>query len=109
MSTKMPGRFQRFEREQPRIIAAYTALGDACQGAGPLTPTERVLVKLGVAIGMQHEGAVHSHTRKALAAGASPAAIRHAALLATTTIGFPRMMAALSWIDDVLAAEESGS
>ncbi len=108
MSTKVPGRFQRFEREQPRIVAAYTALGDACQDAGPLAAPQRALVKLGVAIGMQHEGAVHSHTRKALEAGASPAEIRHAALLATTTIGFPRMMAALSWIDDVLGDRAGG-
>jgi alkylhydroperoxidase/carboxymuconolactone decarboxylase family protein YurZ len=102
MSTTVPGRFQRFERDQPKIAAAYTALGDACQNAGPLEARTRALVKLGVAIGMQHEGAVHSHTRKALEAGASAAEIRHAALLATTTIGFPRMMAALSWMDDVL-------
>jgi alkylhydroperoxidase/carboxymuconolactone decarboxylase family protein YurZ len=102
MSTTVPGRFQRFEREQPQIAAAYGALGDACQHAGPLAPPARALVKLGVAIGMQHEGAVHSHTRKALEAGLEPAEIRHAALLATTTIGFPRMMAALSWIEDVL-------
>lgn len=52
------------------------------------------------------EGAVHSHARKCLAAGATAAEIRHAALQATTTIGFPSMMAALSWIDDVLGDEE---
>jgi alkylhydroperoxidase/carboxymuconolactone decarboxylase family protein YurZ len=28
--------------------------------------------------------------------------IRHVVLLATTTIGFPAMMSAMSWVDDVL-------
>ena len=102
MKTKIPGRFQRFVEEQPKVAEAYAALGSACQASGPLDDRARVLVKLGVAIGMQHEGAVHSHTRKALEAGASADEIRHVAILSTTTIGFPRMMAALSWIDDIL-------
>ncbi len=102
MRTKLPGRYQRFMEEQPKVAEAYTALGAACQTAGPLDGRTRALIKLGVAIGMQHEGAVHSHTRKAIEAGASAEEIRHAALLSTTTIGFPRMMAALSWIDDIL-------
>jgi alkylhydroperoxidase/carboxymuconolactone decarboxylase family protein YurZ len=47
------------------------------------------------------EGAVHSHTR-ALEAGCTPGEIRHVVLLATMTIGFPAMMSAMSWVDDVL-------
>lgn len=43
-----------------------------------------------------------SHARKALAAGASPAEIRHVVLLAIPTVGFPAMMAALTWIGDEL-------
>jgi alkylhydroperoxidase/carboxymuconolactone decarboxylase family protein YurZ len=60
------------------------------------------LVKLGLAIGFRSEGAVHSHTRKALATGAARDEIRQVALLAITTIGFPAGMAAMSWIEDVL-------
>jgi alkylhydroperoxidase/carboxymuconolactone decarboxylase family protein YurZ len=33
-------------------------------------------------------------------AGVSPEEIRHAILLTLTTIGFPRAMAALSWVQD---------
>ena len=51
---------------------------------------------------MRHEGAVHAHARKALDAGCSPEELRHAAILATTTLGFPGMMAGYSWVDDVL-------
>ncbi|MDQ3621785.1 MAG: carboxymuconolactone decarboxylase family protein [Verrucomicrobiota bacterium] len=47
---------------------------------------------------------MHSHTRRALEAGASPEEIRHTVLLSITSIGFPNTMAAMSWIDDVLEA-----
>jgi 4-carboxymuconolactone decarboxylase len=50
---------------------------------------------------MRSEGAVHSHTRRALAAGASPEEVQHAVIAATSTIGFPNVMAALSWVSDV--------
>jgi alkylhydroperoxidase/carboxymuconolactone decarboxylase family protein YurZ len=46
---------------------------------------------------------VHAHVRRARDAGASADDIRHAIRLATTTVGFPTMMSALSWADDVLA------
>lgn len=100
---KVPGRFKEFVQKYPDMAAAYNALGDAAQAAGPLDAKTRALVKLGIAIGMQHEGATHSHTRKAIEAGATPDEVRHAALLAVTTLGFPRMMAARGWIEDVLS------
>jgi alkylhydroperoxidase/carboxymuconolactone decarboxylase family protein YurZ len=102
MATTLPGHYQRFVQTYPKIAEAYRALGDACHSAGPLDERTRALVKLGIAAGFRHEGAVHSHARKALEAGASTAEIRHAVFLAMTTIGFPATMAALSWIDDVL-------
>ena len=43
-----------------------------------------------------------SNTRKALEAGATAEEIAHAVLLALTTTGFPNMIAALGWIDEVL-------
>jgi alkylhydroperoxidase/carboxymuconolactone decarboxylase family protein YurZ len=33
--------------------------------------------------------------------GATKEEVRHAIILLTNTIGFPNMMAALSWVDDV--------
>ena len=65
----------------------------------------RRLVKLGIAVGAGLEGAVHSHTRRALAEGITPEEIRHAILMAMTTVGFPRTMAALSWVNDLLESE----
>lgn len=100
---RLPQRFLAFQREFPRVFAAYEALGEAAQAAGPLAARERALVKLALAIGAGLEGAVHAHARRALEAGCTAADVRHVAVLATTTLGFPRMMATLSWVDDVLA------
>jgi len=99
---KLPKRYTEFLDAYPSVAKAYRDLGDACSQAGPLDEKTRALVHLGIAVGRQHEGAVHSHTRKALEAGLRAAEIRHAVILSTTTIGFPAMMAALSWVDDVL-------
>lgn len=94
--------FQRFGDAYPNVAAAYEALGAAAQTAGPLAAKTRALVKLALAIGAWREGAVHSAAGRALAAGCSPAEIRHVVVMATTTLGFPSMMAAMRWVDDVL-------
>jgi alkylhydroperoxidase/carboxymuconolactone decarboxylase family protein YurZ len=90
----------------PEVGKAYEELGNSVNQAGPLDAKTRALVKLGICIGARMEGAAHSHVRKALAAGCTPQEIRHAVLQATTTVGFPNMMAGLSWVDDVLGEQE---
>ena len=100
---KLPSRYLRFQESYPEVFKAYDSLGAATQAAGPLPPKIRALLKLALAVGARLEGAVHSHTRRALEAGCAPEEIRHVVLLATTTIGFPGMMSTLSWVDDVLA------
>ena len=97
-----PKRFLKFIEEHEAVGAAYQALGEATRHAGPLDEKQVALVKLGIAVGMRHEGAVHAHARKALRAGCSPEEIRHVVVLATTTLGFPGMMAAYSWVDDIV-------
>ncbi|HLE32729.1 MAG TPA: carboxymuconolactone decarboxylase family protein [Bacteroidota bacterium] len=98
----IPKRFQAFMDSHPEVAKGYNALGDAVHRAGPLDEKTRALVKLGISTGARLEGAVHSHARKALAAGVSPEEMKHAVILSLPTIGLPSMMAALSWIDDVL-------
>lgn len=99
--------FRRFAAEYPQVAAAYEALGDAAQAAGPLDAKTRALVKLAVAVGAFREGAVHSTAGRALAAGCSPESIRHVVVLAMTTLGFPSTMAAMRWVDDVLGTPRS--
>ena len=98
----VPARYLKFQKSYPKIFRAYAALGAASQEAGPLPKKTRALAKLAIALGARMEGAVHSHTRRALEAGCAPDEIRHVVLLATSTLGFPAMMSALSWVEDVL-------
>lgn len=104
--TKIPGWYNQQKKQYPVIFKAYEELGDACREAGPLDGKTASLVKLAIAVGTRHEGAVHSHTRRSLEAGASMAECRHVVLLSLTTIGFPSMMAALSWVGDVAKEAE---
>lgn len=99
---KLPSHYEKFLDAFPLVADAYQSLGAACLEAGPLDSKTTALVKLGLAIGAGLEGASHAHVRKALEAGASPDEIRHAVLLATTTLGFPCMMRGLAWAQDVL-------
>ena len=98
----LPGRFVRFQQTYPELFKAYEELGKTAASAGPLDKRQIALVKLGIAAGARMEGAVHSHCRRALEAGCTPEEIRHAILLAITTLGFPAMMACLSWVDEII-------
>ena len=98
----LPNVYLRFRDSYPAVAAALDGLGEAVDGAGPLDERTARLIKLGLAIGASAEGAVRSNARKALAAGATAAEIRHAALLGVTTCGFPAAIAGFGWIDEVL-------
>ncbi|MDQ3624207.1 MAG: carboxymuconolactone decarboxylase family protein [Verrucomicrobiota bacterium] len=102
--TGLPTRFVKFQTQYPALAQALDQLGAAASSAGPLERKTIELVRLAIAVGAREQGAVHSHTRRALEAGASPEEIRHAVLLSITSIGFPNTMAAMSWVDDVLEA-----
>jgi 4-carboxymuconolactone decarboxylase len=95
-------RYQLMKRRFPKLMSAVEQLGEAAVGAGPLDEKTKELVQLGAAAALRSEGAVHSHTRRALESGASADEVRHAIVLLTSTIGFPTVAAALSWADDVI-------
>ena len=67
---KIPKPFTDFVKSHPEIAEAYENLSEKCQESGPLDQRERLLVKLGIAIGSGVEGSVRSQVRKALDAGA---------------------------------------
>jgi alkylhydroperoxidase/carboxymuconolactone decarboxylase family protein YurZ len=98
----LPKIYQLFSEKYPEVLKAYEQLGEACRAAGPLEEKFQDLVKLGIAMGANSRGAVMSHTRKALAAGALPEEIAHVVLLSLTTIGFPKAMAAMGWVNEVV-------
>jgi alkylhydroperoxidase/carboxymuconolactone decarboxylase family protein YurZ len=101
MREKLPGNFERFKKAHPEINEAFEELGRPLHETGPLSERERRLVKLGIAIGLGSEGGVHSAVRFALAGGCSKEDLLHAVRLAITTIGWPRALAAMSWVGDV--------
>lgn len=97
----LPSSAGDFARNDPDVWQQYAELGKACSKTGPLEGKTKRLVKLSLAIASESEGAVHSHVRRALEEGISPETLRHVAILAIPTIGFPKAMAALTWIEDL--------
>lgn len=103
MSTKeMPNHYESLKQRFPNTMAAIENLGSTVRDEGPLEKKVGHLVKLAAAAVSSSEGAVHSHTRRALAAGATPDEVYHALLILVSTVGFPRVAAAISWADDVI-------
>jgi alkylhydroperoxidase/carboxymuconolactone decarboxylase family protein YurZ len=98
----LPKHFQAFKTNFPDVHQSFETLAKACRDQGPLESKTQDLIKLGIAVGQNSKGGVMSNTRKALAAGATRDEIHHAILLSLTTVGFPAMIAALGWVDDVL-------
>jgi len=90
------------KERHPQLLDAVEALGAAVAKAGPLSEKTRQLVQLAAAAAIRSEGAVHSHARRAVKAGASAEEVRHTIMLLTSTIGFPTVVAAMTWADDVL-------
>ena len=95
-----PKHFNRLAKRYPEYAEAVDRLGEAVKAAGPLEPKVAELIQLAAAAAVHSEGSVHSHARRARKAGASADEIHHALLLLTSTIGFPSVAAALSWLDD---------
>lgn len=98
----LPDVYQEFKQQFPDIAMAYDELAVKCHSWGPLDKKTRRLIKLGVAIGLNSEGGVRSHARRALEEGITTDELRHAVILAFTTAGFPTMIAAMKWVDEVI-------
>lgn len=96
-----PRHFSKLHERFPAYMDALEVLGETVRGIGPLDDKTCHLVQLAAAAANGSEGAVHSHARRALAAGASADELQHTLLCLTSTIGFPAVAAALSWIEDV--------
>ncbi len=109
MEQHLPKVYLAFRDAYPEVAEALDELGRSTEHAGPLDARTQRLVKVALAVGSLAEGAVRSNARKALAAGDTAAEIRHVALLAITTCGFPTAIAGLGWLDEVLAPESGRS
>jgi len=86
----------------PDVIAAQEKLGITVRELGLLDEKTSHLIQLAAAATAKSEGAVHSHTKRAVKAGATKEEIYQTLLLLISTIGFPQAMAAISWSRDIL-------
>jgi alkylhydroperoxidase/carboxymuconolactone decarboxylase family protein YurZ len=97
----LPKIYEKFTSGYPGVFKDFQQLGKTCRNSGPLEKKYQDLANLGIAIGANSRGAVMSQTRKALESGASKEEVAHVVLLSLTTIGFPNMIAAMGWVDEV--------
>ena len=102
----LPDIFKEFQNNHPEILDAFQKVGDLCAQAGPLDAKALHLIQMGIAIGSESKGSVKSHARRALALGVSEEELRQVVLSATTVVGFPAMIAAYGWVEEVLSAPE---
>lgn len=101
--SSLPDQYVSVRKRFKKYFTALSNLGKTAREAGPLDEKTSQLIQMAAAATLRSEGAVHSHARRALEAGASAEELYHALLLLTSTIGFPAVSAALSWLDDILA------
>ncbi|MBE0585039.1 MAG: carboxymuconolactone decarboxylase family protein [Desulfofustis sp.] len=93
--------YQYLLKTFPEVMAAVETVGSTVRRAGPLDRKTTELIQLAVAAASQSTGAVHSHAKRALAAGATRQEVEHALLVLISTIGFPKVAAALSWVAEL--------
>jgi alkylhydroperoxidase/carboxymuconolactone decarboxylase family protein YurZ len=98
----LPDIYKEFKKQFPEVAEAYDELALKCHRWGSLDAKTRQLIKLGIAIGLNSEGGVRSHARRALQEGIQGEELRHVVLLAFTTTGFPAMIAAMKWVEEVI-------
>lgn len=98
----LPKHYKKLMQDYPEYMKAVKEMGEKATKQGPIQGKFVHLIQLAAATAQGSEGAVHSHTRRALEDGATPEEIRHAVILLTSTLGFPQVSAALSWVEDVL-------
>jgi alkylhydroperoxidase/carboxymuconolactone decarboxylase family protein YurZ len=55
--TPPPAHYRQFKKLFPAVVEAYEQLGKACHWNGPLSPKERELIKIGIALGAGLESA----------------------------------------------------
>ncbi|MDD1775553.1 MAG: carboxymuconolactone decarboxylase family protein [Methanobacterium sp.] len=100
-SNKLPPHYISIKERFGDYGKILADLGQNVKDMGPLDNKTCELIQLGAAATLRSEGAVHSHARRAVEAGASPEEVYQSIILLTSTIGFPNVAAAISWIDDI--------
>lgn len=98
---EIPKHFLSIQERFPEISRCMDNLRGAIRQSGPLDAKTTHLIQVAAAAGIQSHGALQSHVRQALEAGATREEVYQSVLLLISTIGFPRVAAAINWIDEV--------
>jgi alkylhydroperoxidase/carboxymuconolactone decarboxylase family protein YurZ len=106
MCDELPGHYVSIRERFKEFGNVLNDLGRVTDEAGPIDHKTSHLIQLAASAAIRSEGAVHSHARRALDLGASPDELYHALIVVTSTIGFPNVAAAISWVDDVVVNEK---
>jgi alkylhydroperoxidase/carboxymuconolactone decarboxylase family protein YurZ len=106
MVDKLPSGAAKVAKRYSQVWAAYQQLGAACANAGPLDARTLRFVKLAIAVGSESGGAVHSHVRRGLDEGLSVDELLHVSLLAISSLGIAKAVAAMTWIEDILKGDK---
>ncbi|MCF6150481.1 MAG: carboxymuconolactone decarboxylase family protein [Candidatus Kuenenia sp.] len=102
----LPKQYLLIKKKHKKFFDAVEELGKVVRQEGPIDEKVSHLVQLAAAAAIHSEGAVHSHVRRALDAGVKPEEIYHTLILLTSTIGFPSVVSALSWTNDIMKQKE---
>lgn len=102
MSSELPKHYQSIKERFKEYGEAIDELGKTVRHAGPIDDKTSHLIQMAAAAAIRSEGGVHSQARRAMEAGASREEVYHSLILLTSTIGFPNVAAAISWVDSIL-------
>lgn len=98
---ELPKHYRSIRERFEEYGAVLSDLGRTVRETGPIDEKTSQLIQLAASAAIRSEGAVHSHGKQALQKGASEDELYQTLLLLTSTIGFPNVAAAISWIDDL--------
>ena len=102
MSRLPADHYLKLKERYAELISTVEAMTKTACSSGPLDEKSIHLIQLGAAAAIRLHGSTRSHAVRALEAGATAEEVRHAVIVLTSTIGFPAVAAALSWVDDVI-------
>ncbi len=102
MAEEFPKHHVSIRTRYQEYSSVLSDLGKVVRENGPIDHKNSHLIQLAASAAIRSEGAVHSHTKRAIEAGASSEEIYQAIMLVTSIIGFPNVAAAISWADDII-------
>ncbi len=98
---ELPKHYMSIRKRFEEYGTVLSDLGRVVRESGPIDDKTSQLIQLAASAAIRSEGAVHSHAKQALELGASSEEVYQSLLLLTSTIGFPNVAAAISWVDDL--------